>query len=193
MAVVEKQDPLTLSQNWGNVSFSDFTYGNKPVDFQDLMIEICQNRAVTVEGEVNPLTTRIKTRNSDLDKLGSLLAIFTKAQAAFASDAKGTDTTSVSGIKQEQWYWLRKVYVKQGGNDPGVTWNSSWANSSYSKTSVEGIIQALKSTIDGLNNEAQTDMTRLQSLVDRRDQSYSTASNLMSSISDSRSALIRNL
>ena len=193
MATIEKQQALGLSQNWGNVSFSDFKYDGKDVDFQDLMIEVSQNRAVTVEGEVAPLTKRIKQRNSDLDKLGSLLAIFTKAQASFASDAKGTDTTFVSGIKQDQWYWLRVVYVKQGGGDPGETWQYNWANSNYTKMQVEGVIQALKSTIDGLNNESQTDMTRLQALVDRRDQSYSTASTLMSAISDSRSSLIRNL
>ena len=44
-----------------------------------------------------------------------------------------------------------------------------------------------------LNNASQTDMSRLQSLVDRRDESYSTATNLMTSISDTRSNLIRNL
>ena len=36
-------------------------------------------------------------------------------------------------------------------------------------------------------------MSRLQSLVDRRDESYSTATNLMTAISDTRSNLIRNL
>ena len=51
----------------------------------------------------------------------------------------------------------------------------------------------VKTKIDGLNNESQTDMSRLQSLVDRRDESYSTATNLMTSISDTRSNLIRNL
>ncbi len=50
-----------------------------------------------------------------------------------------------------------------------------------------------KADDDGLNNEAQTDMTRLQSLVDRRDESYSTATNLMASISDTRANVIRNM
>ena len=43
------------------------------------------------------------------------------------------------------------------------------------------------------NNESQKDMSRLQSLVDRRDESFSTASDLMSKISDTRSNLISNL
>lgn len=192
MATIVPQTPVTLSQEWG-VSFSDYKVNGKPVDFQDLMIEIGANRAVTVEAEVVPLTTRIKHRNAELDKLGSLLAIFTKTQADFPSDAKGSDKKSVSGITSDQWNLLREAYVKRGGTDPGSTWNSSWANSEWTKSSVEGMIQALKSMIDGRNNKAQTDMTRLQQLVDRRDESFSTASSLMTSVSDTRGNLIRNL
>ena len=88
---------------------------------------------------------------------------------------------------------LREAYVKRGGTDPGPTWRYDWANSEWTKSSVEGMIQSLKSMIDSRNNKAQTDMTRLQSLVDRRDESYSTASNLMTAVSDTRSNLIRNL
>ena len=55
------------------------------------------------------------------------------------------------------------------------------------------MVSMLKSMIDGRNNESQLDMNRLQSLVDRRDESFSTATNLMSAISDTRSNLIRNL
>ena len=86
-----------------------------------------------------------------------------------------------------------ETYDCYGGTDPGSTWNSSWANSEWTKSSVEGMIQALKSMIDGRNNKAQTDMTRLQQLVDRRDESFSTASSLMTSVSDTRGNLIRNL
>lgn len=193
MASVTAQAAVSLSQNWGDVSFSNFKIGGKEVDFQDLMIEISQNRAVVVEGEVTPLTTRIRTRNSELDKLGGLLAIFTKAQANFDSDDSGSDTTSVSGITSDQWEMLRQAYIMRGGSDPGASWDSSWANSKWSKSSIEGTIQSLKSMIDSRNNAAQTDMSRLQSLVDRRDESYSTASTLMTSISDTRSNLIRNL
>ena len=61
------------------------------------------------------------------------------------------------------------------------------------KYEVEEWLQKVKSKIDALNNAAQKDMTRLESLVDRRDEAFSTASSLMSEISDTRSNLIRNL
>lgn len=61
------------------------------------------------------------------------------------------------------------------------------------KQTCEAALSRVKSEIDGLNNEAQADMTRLQSLVDRRDESYSTATNLMTIISDTRANVIRNM
>jgi uncharacterized coiled-coil DUF342 family protein len=61
------------------------------------------------------------------------------------------------------------------------------------KYEVEEWLQKVKSKIDALNNESEKDMSRLESLVDRRDESYSTASDLMSKVSDARSTLIGNL
>ena len=114
------EHPVKLSQDWGDVKFCDWDIDGKRTDFQDFMIVISEKRAVTVEGEVVPLTTRIKNRNAELDKLGSLLAIFTKTQADFPSDAKGSDKKPVSGITSDQWALLREAYVKRGGTDPGV-------------------------------------------------------------------------
>jgi len=94
MATIERQDPVALSQNWG-VTFSDYKADGKAVDFQDLMIYISANRATTVEGEVAPLTTRIRNRNAALERLGTALADLTKVQADFASDAAGDKRSSI--------------------------------------------------------------------------------------------------
>ena len=207
MATIEKQDPVKLSQCWGaNAVFSDYTVDGKQVDFQDLMIAISEKRAVTVEGEVKPLTTRITNRNKELDKLGNVLSELTSIQASFDSDAKGAkdmggwmSNTTGDYLRYTLGYSCT-VYASSGDRPDDSEkranfYYANWANPHYSanKQTIEGMIQKVKSTIDGLNNKAQTDMTRLQSLVDRRDESYSTASNLMSAVSDTRSNLIRNL
>ena len=44
-----------------------------------------------------------------------------------------------------------------------------------------------------VNNQSEKDMSRLQSLVDRRDEAFTTASNLMSEISDTRGNTIGNM
>ena len=177
MATIEKQDPVALSMSWG-VTFSDYKVDGEKVDFQDMMIRISSHRATTVEGEVAPLTQRIRKRNDDLEELGAALADLTRLQAAFKSDdSGGTQRETMTDATYETIH-------KFTGN---------WATKKESKQWVEYYIQRIKSTIDGLNNQAQTDMSRLQSLVDRRDESFSTASNLMTAISDTRSNLIRNL
>ena len=187
MATIEAQTPVKLSQDWG-VQFSDYRVDGSPVDFQDLMIAISEKRAVTVEGEVAPLTTRIRQRNTYLDELGTALSEATAKQADFKSDDAGS--TVMDGWFSEA---ATATMIKAGCSSYFRKYDSSGKKADATKSGIEGIIQKLKSTIDGLNNKAQTDMTRLQSLVDRRDESYSTASNLMSAVSDTRSNLIRNL
>lgn len=172
-------DSVRLSQNWGNVTFNDYIMDGRRVDFQDLMVAVAEKRAVAVEGEVTPMSVRMRDRNKFLDELGSALADLTAAEAALPSDAKGTDTSS-RALEQTTKDTCNKAYGKTPSDHDQKQW-------------IEYHIQMVKSKIDSLNNAAQTDMSRLQSLVDRRDESYSTATNLMTAISDTRSNLIRNL
>ena len=204
---------VALSESWGAIKFYDYTFkvGDKDVrmDFQDLMVAVSEKRAVAVEGEVTPMTTRIRARNTYLDQLGNTLSELTKIQASFDGDDKGkkdmadwmSDTT---GEMMRYRLGYSCTYYAEESNRPGGVedragfYQAGWRSgtgSSYSanKMTIEGMIQKVKSTIDGLNNQAQTDMSRLQSLVDRRDESYSTATNLMTAVSDTRSNLIRNL
>ncbi|MBR2938864.1 MAG: hypothetical protein IKC15_03260 [Kiritimatiellae bacterium] len=99
----------------------------------------------------------------------------------FDSDAKGTDRKGT--LKQSSYETLQEVFGDQ----------VDFTNLKMTKSEVEYWLQMVKSKIDSLNNEANKDMTRLESLVDRRDEAYSTASDLMSKVSDTRSTLIGNL
>jgi len=180
------KESVALSQNWG-ASFHDYslTDGNgnvKKVDFQDIMVSVSQYRAISVEDEVTPLTRRIKDRNAYLDKLGASLAEMTKIQSSFSSEAKGSDTSG-DVLSDSTYAVLAKMGITKYVN----------GNRKVTKANTEAIIQEIKSKIDGLNNRAQADMTRLQGLVDRRDESYSTASSLMTAVSDTRSTTIRNM
>jgi hypothetical protein len=166
-----------LTALWG-INAYEYRIDTDQIDFQDLMIAVSEKRAVAVEAEVQPLTTRIRSRNAWLDELGQALSDLTRLQAAFKSDDAGdaqretmNDNTYNTIYKLQGTYPTKKEYKQ-------------W---------VEYYIQLVKTEIDGENNRSQTDMSRLQSLVDRRDESYSTATNLMTSISDTRSNLIRNL
>ena len=178
MAEIEPAN-IKLSQNWG-VQFGDYVYDGGMFDLQDLAVVVTERRATAVEGEVAPLATRIQNRNKTLEDLGNVLADLTKLQSQFPSDAKGSDRKG--SLQQSSFVILQQVF---GSLDFSLL--------NMTKYEVEEWLQKVKSKIDALNNEGQKDMTRLQSLVDRRDEAYSTATDLMTSISDTRSNLIRNL
>jgi hypothetical protein len=182
MADTIESNGVTLSQNWGSVSFNDYLLNGVRVDFQDLMVAIAEKRAVTVEGEVQPMSVRMRTRNADLDLLGNCLSELTAAQATLDGEAKGKDPCSYSFSPSVK----SRVNLLTDRDSLTLVDNAT-------KKDLEYFIQLVKSEIDSLNNASQTDMSRLQSLVDRRDESYSTATNMMTAISDTRGNLIRNL
>ena len=178
MSVISPEN-VALSQSWG-VQFGDFFLDGKHLDFQDVLIAIAERRATSVEKEVTPLSTKIQARNKVLEDLGNVLADLTKLQAQFSSDAKGSDR---SGTLQQT---SKDILIAVFGT-------LDWSDLKMTKYEVEEWLQKVKSKIDALNNEAQKDMTRLESLVNRRDEAFSTASDLMSKISDTRSNAIRNM
>ena len=209
MASIDLQEIGNIEARWG-VKAGDYnvTLNSKTdmMDFQDLMVKFSKNRAVAVEGEVEPLTVRIQQRNKRLEELSEVLAELTKIQAEFDSDDTGSRDmhswmSNKTGQVLESLGYTPSYYAKKSDRPEDneeradfykVGWNGDNSYSANKKT-IEGMLSRVKSEIDGLNNEAQTDMTRLQSLVDRRDESYSTATNLMTSISDTRSNVIRNM
>lgn len=209
MASIDLQEIGNIEARWG-VKAGDYnvTLNSKTdmMDFQDLMVKFSKNRAVAVEGEVEPLTVRIQQRNKRLEELSEVLAELTKIQAEFDSDDTGSRDmhswmSNKTGAVLETLGYSPSYYAKESDRPKDneeradfykVGWNGDNSYSANKKT-IEGMLSRVKSEIDGLNNEAQTDMTRLQSLVDRRDESYSTATNLMTSISDTRSNVIRNM
>ena len=198
-----------IESRWG-VKAGDYsvTLNSKTdvMDFQDLLVKFSKNRAVAVEGEVEPLTERIQQRNKRLEQLGEVLSELTKIQTEFESDDTGDRDmhswmSNKTGAVLESLGYSPSYYAKESDRPKDneeradfykVGWNGDNQYSANKKT-IEGMLSRVKSEIDALNNEAQTDMTRLQSLVDRRDESYSTATNLMTSVSDTRSNVIRNL
>ena len=197
-----------IESRWG-VKAGDYsvTLNSKTdvMDFQDLLVKFSKNRAVAVEGEVEPLTERIQQRNKRLEELGEVLSELTKIQTEFESDDAGDRDmhswmSNKTGAVLESLGYSPSYYAKESDRPKDneeradfykVGWNGDNQYSANKKT-IEGMLSRVKSEIDALNNEAQTDMTRLQSLVDRRDESYSTATNLMTSVSDTRSNVIRN-
>lgn len=154
------------------------------IDFQDLLIRISEQRAATVEEQIEPMSTRMSTRNRKLDNLGAALSIVADIQAKFTDASETGNKTSTAKLTAEAKAGLALVGYAGGTVGSQLTLNKSEA---------EYYQQLLKTELDSLNNASSKDMTRLQSLVDKRDESYSTATSLMQAVADTRANTIKNM
>lgn len=180
-----ENDPLKSANllAWG-VTVNDYKLDGNHCDFQDLLIKISEQRAATVEGQIEPMSVRMSTRNRKLDNLGAALSIVADIQAKFTDADDTGNKTSDAKLTAEAKAGLELVGYTGGTVNQTLTMNKSTA---------EYYQQMLKTKLDSLNNASSKDMTRLQSLVDKRDESYSTATSLMQSVADTRANTIKNM
>ena len=163
---------------------ADGSTEKKRIDFQDLLINISEQRAATVEKQIEPMSVRMSTRNRKLDNLGAALSIIADIQAKFTDANETGNKTSTATLTAEAKAGLALVGYTGGTVGETLTLNKSEA---------EYYQQMLKTELDSLNNASSKDMTRLQSLVDKRDESYSTATSLMQAVADTRANTIKNM
>jgi len=173
---------------WG-VSFHEYDYVNptggvyEGIDLETLSIKVSNRRAVVIESEVEPMAVRMNMRNTELDWLGHALADMSGFSALFTADKDGNIPTSVpSNITADGQKGLQLVGHSVGTGTVTLT-----------KVQVDTWTQEIKTAMDSRNNASQQDMTRLQSLVDRRDEAYKTSSSLSEKVSGTRSNTIKNL
>ena len=176
--------------NWG-VKVYDYTYSDMTVDFQDLLIAITQDRAASIEQEVMPLQKIIARRNDRLERYGAVLQKLTELQAKYTGETQSGEEVNINGVVNDN-FTSHDFF----GIMTDIGYACEDASSPYklalSKAQVEGAVARCKNQIDDMNNDSQRDMTRLQSLVDRRDESFSVATQLMTNVSDTRSSVIKN-
>lgn len=155
---------------------------SQKVDFQDLMVFVSEQRALVVEAEVAPLSTRIQKRNDKLVAYGKALS----SLAAFSAKFDTSKSNPSASAKVDQT--LHDVLYEVMG------WNWATGDSrEHSKADVDNATQAIKTQVEKMNNDAQLNMSRLQTLVSHRDQSFNTATTLMTHISDTRGNTIKSI
>ena len=159
------------------ISAFDYKLSEKQIDLQDLLTTVAVSRARTVEDEMSPLSDMMRNRNKRLDKYGNLLAKLNKIDASFESDAKGSAIVTDVYLTQDEKDALEEIGYKGVSSNP-------------TKADVQMYMQATKSAVDGLNNRSQSDITRLQSLVEKRDQTFTKAAELLKDVTDSHGKLI---
>ena len=177
--------PDRIGGEWG-VNAYDYKLNGVRTDLQDMLVAISQNRATAIEAEVQPLQTIINRRNERLEKYGTVLAKLTELQGMFTDEDNGNRTVGIGNTISSADFEAIMAECGYGGFLSG-------SSLTMNKASCDGAVSRVKSAVDEMNNTAQKDMTRLQSIVDRRDEAYTTETTLMTAVSDTRSSLIKNL
>ena len=160
------------------VTINDYMLNGVPADFETMVVAMATGMATTIEQEVKPLSDQATVRNQKLKKLGDALANLAGVQAKFKADDTGDEK---KGSVKEETATILVALLGVNVVD----------KSEISKSDCERAVQAVKTEMDKLNNDAQADTTRLQSLVSKRDEQFTTASGIMSSVSDARTNAIR--
>lgn len=178
MAIGTVQVSDRIDSLWG-VRVVDYVYQGRLMDLQDLLVAVCEERAVSVEKGISPLATRMRMTNAELDDLGKLLSKFSRLQAQY----KQTEDESKSmSLSDDEVRLLKYVGYPAAAN-----------NMTLKRSDTEMIVQLLKTRMDSLNNNSQTRMTRMNGLVEKRDGAFTSASQMMAAVSDTRKNLIAAL
>ncbi len=203
--VVEKdpQDPTQplnkdlIVRSYYKVGGVDSAVNGMPLTIEDLVTLLAVKRANVLEAEINPMAKIIEARNDRIDKLGTLLASIAQTQSKLESQEEGEDKAfACLGLG----YYLRQYFTDSELGEANLL---GWVNNHTAITDEckskksDGYIasanQLVKSKIDSLNNDAQSDLSRMDNLVSKRDEAYTLSTDLLSKFSDGRSNIINNM
>lgn len=145
----------------------------KDIDLATLMMELNLERSQDLDKQIADQMNAIKERNNKLKEANEIIAIMRQAKA------------DANGISDE----IRNFFVKNGLE---VTEIVNGNNNELRDSQWDGNIQTVKGYIDSLNSDSQLAMTRLQSLVNKRNQTFEAVSNFLSKGQKTRDSIISN-
>ena len=186
-------------RSYYKVSGVDSAVNGMPLTIEDLVTLLAVKRANGLEKEITPMAKIIETRNKRIEDLGTLLASIAKTQSQLESQGEDhNDSYACIGL----CYYLKLYFTSTELSEANLlTWVNQDSNSSQtaeckSKKS-DGYIasanQLVKAKIDSLNNDAQSDLSRMDNLVSKRDEAYTLSTDLLGKFSDGRSNILNNI
>jgi hypothetical protein len=162
-------------------------------DVEALLWSAYTNRMQIAENELTQQITVVQQNNDTMSKLNDLLGLMNKMDAELPSDATATTKLNTLSDFASQQTQINNA-IKTAGVKPFSSTNTSGViDSNTTKGQLDGAIQQLKSQIDSLGNNQQTEMLRLQELTTQRDQDAQIPSDALKAFSDLRDKIITNM
>lgn len=184
------------------------------LDLESAMMAVQSQRANLLEAQLKDQISSVQAKNEQISKLNQALGALNKIAAQFGASASSSTKLSDTPAKDNDYQMEKDANsalasaglqlspnTKGRMNADGVTakdsngntWFTGGVNGSSTKGDIDGMVQQLKSQIDGMSNSQQMDMLRLQSLSNKRNEAFETMTNFIKKMQDSRSAILGNM
>jgi hypothetical protein len=188
-------------------------------DLVRAQINACLTRFARLGAVLKMYTDAAQQRNVQLEKLNALVGVLDRAQALFPPDAKATD--ALSGTVKGKGGWdgdaknvalekeINGAFIDAGFAHPELTPGSSGRTGMQkdgqpvvlpgglsgvtTKGELEAMLAKVKGKIDSTGNSQQLELVQLQSLMSKRDESLTMATNLQKRNEDGIRAILRNI
>ena len=167
-----------------------------PLAIQELVTLVTVKRANMLEQEINPMSTIINRRNAKIKNLNILLAAVVKTQTQIeAQEAGDNDDFACKGLGYYLLLYFTDAELSDARLKDFAHDHSDIKDECKSKRTdgyVASANQLIKAKIDTLNNEARSDLSRIDNLVSKRDEAYTQSTDLMSKFSRGFDSTIKN-
>lgn len=176
-------DPTTGEYLTANVYYvagvQDDSGNLRPLSIGQLVMAICLQRAADLESQVVAL---METMNKTSEQLSLMTDIEKQTLAATSASPYNLSTSTVTYDGQSM---TCKAFLQS--DDVGMTDVPDSVDASSSD-----FITALESKMDSKNSFSQQTMIQLQSLTNKRDQSYDMISNILKSLGTVLTGIVNN-
>jgi len=188
------------------------------MDLETAMMAVQSQRTQLLDSQLADQIKAVQARNDQIANLNNVLSGLTKAQGAFSGNS-ATDTIKdwgkekVANIEIPLNDAIQKAGITDLGFTPRKGRISTDANhpktddypghvlkeapnifqGATTKGEVDAAITKIKGMIDTQTNSQQMDMLRLQSLSNKRNESFDVMTNFVKKMQDSRSSIVGNM
>lgn len=162
------------------VGTDQYSVGNsRPVDLQTLLMTLQMERAENLEKQLTDQANQMKQINDQLKLANQMMA-----DARSLKITAGNASNKVSTMPNS----MASFY-----NDNGIKYDMTGNDKLHNKDEWEVNIQNLKGYMDGLNSDSQMEMILLQSLMNKRNQSYEMMTQTLQKLSGVTDKIIGNI
>lgn len=192
MALVESV-PIEGFKVYG-IQQSDYTVKGVPnCDYAKAVSVAMFQETGAIETETNAYAAVLKARQKKLEELGWALSVIVEALASMESESQKSTDLSVHDPDLATAAGILNKYRRESNNEMILELNLEDGEVRVARESATKAQSALQYEIDFETNEMQQDMVTMQSLVSKRDNSFSTAAALIEKSNSTADAIIGNM